>query len=180
MSEANAFLDGLRGLSRQQWALRAGIMVTPVVAFAFEVAAGAATRAWVAVLLAVLVTLSAGLPDSHAPLAVVLLLGGYWAAEVGENLGVSLLAVTVSVVTFHVLCLLASYGPPSVVLDAPLLRLWLSRAAVALATAGLVWLAAHVATGLDLPPSGGVFAAALLVVVGWVALLGRRLAVGPR
>lgn len=178
LSEASHFLDGLSRLNRQMLLLRALVVLAPVVAFAVEVRAGAAAQAWVVVLLVVFTLLSALLPDSHAPLAVVLLVGGYWALAVDEDLSGSLLVVTLALVVFHVACLLASYGPPSVVLDPLPLRLWLVRSSVAFAVAVFVWVAGRVATGLDLPASGWLLAAALLVVVGWAALLGRDLAVG--
>jgi len=111
---------------------------------------------------------------------VALLIGGYWAMQVDENLSLSLLVVTLALLVFHVACLLASYGPPSVVLDPRLLKLWAVRSSVAFAAALLVWLAGRVASGLDLPGSGLLLAAALLVLIGWATLLSRWLAVGPR
>lgn len=178
LSDASHFLDALSRLSRQQRLLRASTMLAPAVALGVEVRAGAALHAWVVVLLGGFTLLSVLLPDSHAPLAVTLLVGGYWAMQVGQELSVSLLVVTLALLVFHVSCLLGSYGPPSVVLDAPMLRMWWGRSSVAFAVAVLVWLAGRVATVLDLPGSGWVLAAALLVVVGWTALLSRRLSVG--
>jgi len=66
LSEAVHFLDGLSGLSRQQWLLRALVVLSPGLAFVAELRAGAASQVWVTVLLTVLVLLSVVLPDSHA------------------------------------------------------------------------------------------------------------------
>ena len=170
-------MSRLAALSRQQWLLRALVLLAPACAFAVEVRAGAAVQLWVVVLLTGFTVLSAAMPDSHAPLAVPLLVAGYWAMEVGEQISVSLLAVTVAMVGFHVACLLAAYGPPSVALDSVLLRRWTARAGLGCAAAGGVWLAARVADGRDVPGNGWLMAAALLLVVGWAALLGRKLSV---
>lgn len=178
LSDASHFLDALSRLNRQQWLLRASTLLAPAVALGVEVRSGAALHSWIVVLLGGFTLLSVLLPDSHAPLAVTLLVGGYWGMEVGQELSVSLLVVTLALLVFHVSCLLASYGPPSVVLDPPLLRLWWGRSMVAFSVAVLVWLVGRVATVLDLPGNGLVLAAALLVVVGWTGLLGRRLSVG--
>lgn len=176
-SEARILLGGLVGLGRQQWLLRGGVAVLAAAAFGVEVAAGAPVQTLPIVLLAVVVLLSAGFPDSHAPLAVVVVLGGYWAMNVDQQLSVLLLVEAVLLLAFHVTCLLAAYGPPSVVLDAELLRRWLTRCGAGIAVALGVWVAARIAAGLELPGGGWAVAAGLLLLVGWVAVLARRLAV---
>ncbi|HET9858449.1 MAG TPA: hypothetical protein VFQ19_01605 [Nocardioidaceae bacterium] len=174
-SEITSFLDGLTRLSRQQWTLRALVLVSPFVALFATHQAGAPWRSWLAALLLGVTLLSALLPDSHAPLAVLLLTGVHWVLAVGENLSGWLLVVAISLLGFHVACLLAAYGPPSVVLDPVLLRRWSARAGLAAAAGILVWLAAWVAEGLEPPGSGWLLAAALLVLLGWTVLLARRL-----
>lgn len=176
-SDARQLLDGLSRLNRQQVLLRAAVLVLPAVAFGVEVGAGAAVQILVVALLTVSTGVSVLFPDSHAPLVVVLILSVYWAMEVGEQLSVSLLVVTGAILAFHVACLLAAYGPPSVVLDTSVVRLWILRGVGMLAAAVSVLLVAAVADGLEPGTSGWLLAAALLVLVGWAGILSRRLAV---
>lgn len=174
-SETSSFLDGLSRMSRQQWVLRGLVLVSPFVALFATIRAGAPDRTWVVGLLALMTLLSGLLPDSHAPLSVVLLTGGYWGIAVEQHLSPWVLVVAIALLVFHVACVLASYGPPSVVLDAVLLHRWLARAGLGAMAAVLVWLTARVADGLDPAPNGWLFAAALLVLLGWTAVLARRL-----
>jgi hypothetical protein len=177
VSEVFSFLDGLSRLSRQQTLLRVLVAGVPLIAFGLEVQAGASVQTLPVLLVVGFTVISALAPDSHGPLGVLLVLGIYWTISVDEVLSWQVLLIAVLLVVFHVLCLLASYGPPSVVLDPPLLRLWLRRSAVLVAVAVLVWVAARIATGLDLPASGWLLAAGLLVVLAWTGLLSRKLAV---
>lgn len=174
-SDARLFLDELSRLTSQQRLLRVLVLALPVVALMLEVRAGATPPFLVTVPFGLFTLMSVLLPDSHAPLAVILILGGYWGMGIGEELSVSLLLVTATLLAFHVTCLLTSYGPASVVLDPSLLGLWLRRFCVALAVALLVWLTARALTELDLPANGWLLAVALLVLVGWTTLLARRL-----
>lgn len=177
LSEATEFLDALSRLGRQQRLLRSLLVLLPAAAFAAEVGAGAAVQLLPILLVTGLAVLSALAPDSHAPLGVVLVVGGYWAIEVDEQLSSWTLLVTVLLVVFHVVCLLASYGPPSVVLSAAMLLLWLRRGLVATGAGVLVWLAGRVLDGVDPGSSGWLLAAALLALVAWIVVLGRRLSV---
>ncbi|HET6624747.1 MAG TPA: hypothetical protein VFG63_00020 [Nocardioidaceae bacterium] len=178
LSAARSFLDGLTGLTGQQALLRVLVAALPGLAFGVEVQAGAPVQTVPVALVLVLTVISALVPDSHGPLAVVLVLGGYWVISVEESLSWQLLVLTGLLLAFHVVCLLACYGPASVVLDRVLIGLWLRRTALLGAVAVLVWLAARLAGGLDLPASPWLFAAGLLVVVGATGTLSRRLAVG--
>jgi hypothetical protein len=176
-SEVRSFLDGLGRLNRQQAVLRGGIAILPVLAFGLELQAGAPAQTLLVLLVGAFAVLSAVAPDSHAPLGVVLVLGVYWAMSIEEAISWQLLVLAVLLVVFHVACLLASYGPPSAVLDRTLLALWWPRVAALSVVAGLVWVAALVASRTDLPASGWLLAAGLLVVLAWTVLLSRRLAV---
>jgi hypothetical protein len=123
------------------------------------------------VLLALVVAL---LPDSHAPLGLVVYLGGLWMlADPGLDLWT--LPAAAALLALHVACTLASYGPPGLALDRTLLARWRARATVCLSGAVLVWLAARTLAFLDLPPDALVVGAALLVLLGWVGFLTVRL-----
>lgn len=177
LTGATHFLDGLSRLGLGQWLLRAAIVVLPVTAYVALAQAGAEVHLLVVAPLTVLVLLSALMPDSHAPLVVVMTLGFSWVIQVDQPLSGWLLVAMAGLLGFHVACLLAGYGPPSVVLDPGLLRLWLPRAGVALAAGVLSWAVARLLTGLEVAGHGWLLAVALSLVVGWAALLSRKLVV---
>lgn len=122
-----------------------------------------------------LVAVSLLLPDSGAPTFLVLGLGLLWAVSVPETLSAWTLAAALDLLVVHLACALAAYGPPQVVLDRVLLAVWAGRAALLAAVTALVWLGGRFLTTLDLAATGLVTAAALLVLIGWTALLMRRL-----
>lgn len=165
--------------SRQHLLLRLVVAGSPLVALAGLAAAGAGLPWWILLLVVALAVSSAALPEAHTGLALVLAVGGYWGVAAPDDLSPWLLLVALALLVFHVTCLLASYGPPSVVLERALLQRWLLRTAGAAVVTVLVWVVARVLAGLD--PAGGPLpvAAALLVAVGWAILLGRRLNAPP-
>jgi hypothetical protein len=127
----------------------------------------------VAVGLAVLVAL---LPEGNAALGLVLYLGVLWMLSAPEPLGGSTLVATGDLYLLHLSCTLLSYGPPGHRPDATLLGLWSRRSVLCLGAAVLVWLAARTVSFLDLPASSIALGLALVVLLGWVALLTVRLA----
>ncbi len=171
-------LDELSRLGGQQLMLRALVLLAPLLAATAEQRAGATVSVWYLASLVLASLVAALLPDSHAGLLVVLLVGGHWLTSSGQSLSLWVLCIALALALFHVAGLLASYGPPSVVLEPELLRFWLRRYAVCAAVTALVWLVARVSTGLSLSGSALVFGAGLLVVAGWSVLLSRLVA-GP-
>jgi hypothetical protein len=123
--------------------------------------------------LAVLVAL---LPDGNAALGLVLYLGVLWMLSAPDPLGGWTLLATIDLYVLHLACTLLSYGPPGHRPDATLLGLWSRRSVLCLGAAVLVWLFARTVDFLDLPPSSTVVGLALLVLLGWVAVLSLRLA----
>jgi hypothetical protein len=71
---------------------------------------------------------------------------------------------------------MTAYGPPELVLEPALLRLWGARAAVLAAATALTWVAARALATLDLPPDALLTAVALAVLLGWLLGLTVRLA----
>jgi hypothetical protein len=115
------------------------------------------------------------IPDSGAPLFLVLGLAALWAVSVPEALSWWTLLAALDLLVLHVACTLASYGPPQVVLGRRMFLLWGGRAALMAAVTALVWLAGRVLGALDLSATGLVTAAALAMLLGWTALLSVRL-----
>lgn len=173
-ARSERLLDALSRLSPQQAALRLLVLLGAGGFLLAERAAGSSFSGWWLGAVAVAAVAAAVLPDSFAPLALVLLLGGHWAFELRDELGGGLLVATGCLLVVHVAAALASYGPTSVVLDAGLLRLWAVRATVAVAAAVPVWALGRVGAAFDLPAGGPVLAVALLVLLGWAVVLGRH------
>jgi hypothetical protein len=169
-------LDRVALSTPEERALRAVVLVAPLVFLALVPVGGGVFHpvfSAVAVGLAVLVAL---LPEGNAALGLVLYLGVLWMLSAPEPLGVWTLVATVDLYVLHLACTLLSYGPPGHRPDATLLSLWSRRSVLCLGAAVLVWLVARTVDFLGLPPSGAVVGLALVVLLGWVALLTVRLA----
>jgi hypothetical protein len=179
LTDTTSLLDRLSLSSAQQRWFR---LVALGCGLAFLVLVPLAGGGWHPVLTAVaLVPLLSTvlLPESNAPLALMVYLGGLWVVTVPRSLGIEVLAAAVALGGLHVACLLASYGPPGLVLEPSFVALWRRRFGVGAAAAGLVWLLARGIAFLDLPASGAALGAALLLLLGWVGVLGVRLGDPP-
>ncbi len=172
-------LEDLARLSRQQWLLRlAAVAATTIFLLAAALAGGGVPVLWVGAA----VLLCAGsvlVPDSAAPLGLVLVLALQWLVSVPGRLGGWTLVAGLAVLVLHVSCALAASGPPGTRLDGRLLSLWAGRTGVlALVTAG-TWAAARALVGLSPAPSVWLTGGALAVVAGLAFALLPRL-VAPR
>jgi hypothetical protein len=161
--------------SRQHVLLRGLAGLTGIQFLALVVWAGGDYHPLISLGLVGLVAVAVLLPDSGAPLFLVIGLGSLWAVAVPETLSAWTMLAALDLLVLHLSFALASYGPPQVVLDGGLLLLWAGRAALMAAVTALVWLGGRFLGALDLSPSGLVTAAALALVIGWTALLMRRL-----
>lgn len=175
VQELTRLLGDLARCSPQQLAFRAGVVAATAGVLGLEALAGAPPGGVFSVVALALALVAAAMPDSSAPLFLVLMLGVHWALVVPEQLTGWILLAGVALLTLHVCAALASYGPPSLVLKGALLRLWWRRCAVLAAAMVLAWLAAKGLSVLHLPSSGLVLAAALVLLAAWTWLLGRRL-----
>lgn len=175
MARASALLDRAVLAHRQQRVLRAGVLASTVAFLWLVVLAGGSLHVVVSAGLLVLAVLAALMPDSSAPLFLVLGLAGRWWVAVPDAWSGWTLAAAVLLLAVHLASTLGAYGPPALAVPGDLLRTWVGRAAVMLAVTALVWLVAGLFTTLALPGSVPVLAVALGVVVAWIALLGRRL-----
>ncbi|MGZ4448933.1 MAG: hypothetical protein ACXVWZ_10255 [Nocardioides sp.] len=158
-----------------QVALRATMVLAPVLALQAGALAGTPPRLWLTLLVAALGLAWTRLPDAAfgtVALGVVVL---WWAAGPGRHApGPALLLAAALLVAAHVAGLLAAYGPSTLGVDRGLLRLWVGRAALAL-------LLAPVALGVTLlaaPGRGGpgVWMAGLAVAFLALSLAGAAFA----
>lgn len=165
--------------SAQQVLLRVPLAGAPLVALAGLALAGAGPPVWYLLLVVVLGVFSAAVPDGHTGLALVLVVGGGWAAAVPDGLSAWGLLVAFALLVFHLAAVLATYGPPALVLDRALLARWGRRALGSVAVTVLVWVVARVLAGVQ--PVGGplLAAAALLLAAVWALLMRRWLTAGP-
>ena len=175
LRDPGGVLDRLVLSSRQQLGLRALVLAAALAVLALLPAAGSAFHPWLSAAGAVLAVLAALVPESHVPLALVLYLGALWVLVVPGTLGVATLVAAVLLGVLHVACTLASYGPPGLTLDHRLLRVWARRAAACATAALLTWLAGRGVASLDRPSAALAPVVALVLLVGWAALVRRGL-----
>ena len=161
--------------SRQHLLLRAVAGLAGLLFLGLVVWAGGGYHPLFSLVLAGLLAVVVLVPDSGAPLFLVLGLGGLWAVSVPETLSTWAVLAALDLLVLHLACTLASYGPPQVVLDRALFLLWAGRASLMAAAAVLVWLGGRFLGAFDLSATGLVTAAALAVLIGWTVLLMRRL-----
>lgn len=173
-SEPISMLDRLSLLSRQQRLFRLVVPVSTVVFLGLIPVAGGELHLVPSGLIVMLSVVPALIPDSGAAMFVTLALGGMWAFSMPTTLSVWVLVAALDLLALHLACALASYGPPSLVLDRRLLVVWGRRAAVIAVVTALVWVATRLLSGLDLPSTGWAYGAALAVLLGWLALLTAR------
>jgi hypothetical protein len=160
---------------RQQLVLRGLAGVASVAMLVLVPVAGGGSHPILSGMLLLLTLLVMLVPDSAAPMFLVLGLGGLWGVYVPETLSAWTLVAAADLLVLHLACTLASYGPPQLALEPAMFRLWGGRAAVLLAVTALVWVGARVLGGLGLDPSGLVTAAALGVLLVWLVWLSVRL-----
>lgn len=172
---ARRWAERLARASRQQLVLRLLVLAAGVAWIPLCLAAGGDAHPLLAIVMVALALIAALLPDSAAPMFAVLALGGFWAVYVPETLGSWALVAAADLLVLHLASTVASYGPPQLVLASSMVRLWVVRGLVLLAGTALVWLGARVLGGLHPEPSGLLTAAALAVLLGWLAVLMSRL-----
>lgn len=175
LSDTTGLVDRISLSSRQQQWFRVAVLVCGVVFLGLVPAAGGGFHPLLSAVAVVLLLAAVLMPESNAPLALLLYLGGLWAVTVPRTLGVEVLLAAVVLTGLHLACVLASYGPPGLTLDASFQRVWWRRFGLCVGGAVLVWLLSHLLVFLDLPTSGLALGAALVVLLGWVTVLTVRL-----
>jgi hypothetical protein len=151
-----------------QWALRAVILLGPLVALYSRGLAVERPPVWLGLLLLALAAGWAALPDSVVGAAALLLVGWAWAAGNPDGVPAAALLAAAAMVAAHVAALGAGYGPPRLPVAPGVARLWALRGLAVMAPAFLVWL---VARGVDeLPDSSTVWVIGLAIAVSVVVV----------
>jgi hypothetical protein len=174
--DLGGLLDRVALSSPQQRLLRATAPLGTVVFLVLLVLAGGEFRPFLGAMAVALGLVVALVPESHAPVGLLVWLGLLWGVSAPGDLDGWLLLATADLLLVHAACTLASYGPPGLTLDGALVRVWVRRGLVCLAAGVAVWAAAVVVRFLALPGSGLLLGAALLVSLGWVGFMSVRFA----
>jgi hypothetical protein len=169
-------LDAIVLSSPSQRAMRAVEVAAPVLFMAMIPVSGGVFHLGFTVVGLLLTLVVALVPQTHAPLGLVLYLAGLWMVSSSGRLDLWTPVAAALLFALHLACMLSSYGPPGLRLDAGLLAVWRRRAVLCLEAAVLVWVVAAVLSLFPLSPSTVGVGLGLLVVIGWVALLTVRLA----
>jgi hypothetical protein len=178
LADTRSLLDRISLSSRQQQVLRSVVLVCGVLFLCLVPLAGGGFHPVLSAVGAVLLLVTVLVPESNAPLGLVLYLGGLWVLTVPRSSGVEVLVAAVLLGGLHLACLLTSYGPAGLVLDRSLLGLWWRRFGLCTAAAAAVWLLTGALRLLDLPASPLALGTALVLVLGWVVVLTVRLTGG--
>ncbi len=176
MSETGRLLDRVSLSSPQQRACRLVALAAAWAFLALVPAAGGVFHPVLTTVAALLAVLVALLPESNAALFLMVYLGVLWMLALPGTVDLWTLGAAVDLCVLHVACTLASYGPPGLTLDRPLLTVWRDRFLLCVGAAVLVWVVARGIRFLDLPASGVAVALALVTLLGWVTFLTVRLA----
>lgn len=151
--------------------LRGLVLVLPVAALLVALPAVPHTAVLVLVVAGALRWATA--PEDPVGVAVLALVGGWWAVQGTTDARV--LVVAVLLVGAHVAATLASYGPGAMRVDGATTLLWVRRGALMLLAVPVAWLAVrHLA---DLQAPTGTWPVALLLVAA-AALVASRATVG--
>jgi hypothetical protein len=179
LADRTGTLDRISLSSRQQQAFRAAALVSGALFLCLVPVAGGGFHPLLSAIGGVVLLVTVQVPESNAPLGLLLYLGGLWVVTVPRSSGVEVLLAAVLLGALHLACLLASYGPPGLVLDRSFVRLWRRRFGLCVGAAVLVWLLTGALDFLDLPASPPALGVALALVLAWVAVLTARLTPRP-
>lgn len=171
----SAFLDRVLLAAPQQVVLRVASLAATLGFLWLVVLASGPFHPVLSALLVALAMFAVVLPDSSAPLFLLLGLAGLWTLSVPDTWSAWSLGAAALLLVVHLAGTLACYGPPALTVDRELLTVWVRRAAVMLAVTVLVWLTAGFLGALEPPASAALLVAALALVVLWIAFVISRL-----
>lgn len=162
--------------SAGQVALRLTIAIAPVFAVSASGLDAGAPPIWLLLLVGVVSSGHAFLPESGLGTAAMLLVLGWWGLGPVADAGLpwSSVVAAVGLLAAHIAAVIVGYGPGDLPVDRALLWTWLGRAAVVSIAAPAVWL---IAVGVEDQPEptgiwvAGLVAATVAVVVASAALL---------
>jgi hypothetical protein len=156
----------LRGVTRGKWALRAVVVLGPLVAVLARTSPLGAPPVWLVVLVLALAAAWALAPESIVGVVTLLVVGLSWATGQDSAMPASAVMAALGMLAAHLAALVSSYGPARLPVDAGVVRLWLVRGAGVFVAAPVVWLLARVVR--ELPDSGTVWVLGLSVAVSVV------------
>jgi hypothetical protein len=163
---AARFLARLRRGHLGSWVLRALVVAGPVMAVGATGPAGNTAPRWFTGLVALIAAGWALYPESSAGVLVMVLTVAWWGIALRDGLQPEAVLAAGALLVAHVAAVLASYGPPDVVLDPALVRRWVLRAVlVLLPTPVLLWLTLTVAEVPE-PPLIWLAAVVMLLAAG--------------
>jgi len=162
----------LDAMHRSQLALRALVLLGPVVALLATGPAGHGPPWWLVGIVTVLAAAAAVAPDSPVGAGAGLVVLGWWTLSLRDGMPVSVAVAAVALTVGHLAALLASYGPRAMPLDRPTLLLWARRGALVLLSVPGSWLLARAVRGE--PEQPGLWVLALAAAC--VAILGATVA----
>ena len=160
-------------LSRSQLVLRIVVLLGPVVAVLASGPAGHWPPWWVIAMVAGLAGGFAAFPESAVGATAMLAVLVWWVVALDDGLHPTVLVAATALLVAHIAAVIASYGPGDMPVDPALLRLWVVRGALLLATAPLVWGLALLLRGEPEQPGiwvVGVAAGLVVTVAAGVAL----------
>lgn len=167
----------LGSLSRSQLALRALVLLGPVVATLMTGPAGHWAPWWVVLAIAGLAGGFAVLPESAVGVGTLVAVLGWWTASLRDGLHPAVLVAALALLVAHVAALLASYGPGEMPVPAALIRLWVRRTALVLLVVPVVWALARVLEGE--PEQPGIWVVGTAVALAATIAGGVALTTGP-
>ncbi len=134
-----AQLDQMLATTKQRWFL-GGLAVLSVVLASASMALGSDhTDGWVVVLVGVLAVVAAVLPDDHLALVVMAVVVMHWLSLDPDVASPWSMAIAGCLYLFHTVIALMAVTPHSAVVDPAILRRWLARSVVVVASTGAVW-----------------------------------------
>jgi hypothetical protein len=154
-------------------ALRAVVLLAPMIALLATGPAGSWPPWWVVLAVLAMAGGFALVPDSHLGAGVFLAVLAWWAISTDGRVPPEILVAGAALVLAQVAAQLASYGPGELPLEAALLRRWARRCALLLLVVVATWGAARLVDGRPEQPGIwvlGVSAAVVATVVATIAL----------
>lgn len=151
-----------------QWALRAVVLLGPVVAVLARTGPLGAPPVWLVAMVLVLGGGWALLPESVLGAVTLLTVGFSWAAGHDGTVPAAALAAALAMLAAHLAALVVGYGPARLPVNPRVLRLWAVRGAGVFVGAPLVWVLAR---GVDeLPGSGSAWLVGMVVSISVVGV----------
>ncbi len=151
------------------WALRAVIVLGPLVALLSATPEGFTPPAWLVVLVVLASLGFAYLPEQYIGSAAMILVVGWWSIDVRDAMPLAVVVASGALLAAHVAATLAAYGPRPLPPSRPLVLRWLRRGVLAWLVAPLLWLTIDVQRGHTTPASYWVAGLAVALVVAVTA-----------